>query len=360
MKIIQKIKTLYSQKKSTDPPVHYFISVLRWAHRIMIIYFAGYMVLAWYFQMDKEFHRAILWMLLSFAAVFLTHHITASFNLGIYSIRALGWSSTFVYNFGWDCGGQNFIIPLMIIVFFSIYHSVPQKVFFLILLFSIRMYLFYYSLNYPPQYALESRISTPLQLLSTTFIFLQITVVCLLFSSNIQKAEKQLTIYNEELRRQASTDALTGLYNRRYMVDILEKEIQARPSGVFSVALGDIDLFKNINDTLGHNFGDQVLVEISRFIQDTLQNRGIACRWGGEEFLLFLPDMNIDDASRFIADINSAIGKLDIIYKDQRSHVTMTFGVEEFSPGYTLTDLIKYADDKLYYGKRHGRNQVVS
>ena len=84
------------------------------------------------------------------------------------------------------------------------------------------------------------------------------------------------------------------------------------------------------------------------------------CRWGGEEFLFFFPEMNLDNATTLMNEINIAVSKCIISYKDITIHVTMTFGVEENDFQSSISDIVKRADDKLYYGKTHGRDTVIS
>ena len=143
------------------------------------------------------------------------------------------------------------------------------------------------------------------------------------------------------------------------MTEIINNHIAANPNQPFSIAIGDIDHFKHVNDTYGHNCGDQVLKDLAAMFVEKTFGIGHVCRWGGEEFFFFLPEMNLDQASILLNEIKVAVSKLPITYQDQVHHVTMTFGVEEYDYRSQLPELVKQADDKLYYGKNHGRNQVV-
>jgi diguanylate cyclase (GGDEF)-like protein len=167
-------------------------------------------------------------------------------------------------------------------------------------------------------------------------------------------------LYNIELQQQAGTDPLTTLYNRRRMEEVLKNHIRANPNENFSIAIGDIDFFKKINDTYGHNCGDQVLKSLSDLFREKTLGAGHVCRWGGEEFLFFFPKMNLDNAAVLMNEINIAVSKCIISYKDITIHVTMTFGVEENDFQSSISDIVKRADDKLYYGKTHGRDTVIS
>ena len=199
-----------------------------------------------------------------------------------------------------------------------------------------------------------------LQIVNTILSFVIMGMICMTFSANLQKAEKHLLLYNMELRQQAGTDPLTSLYNRRRMEEILENHIKANPNENFSIAIGDIDFFKKVNDTYGHNCGDQVLKSLSDLFKEKTLGMGHVCRWGGEEFLFFFPGINLDHAFTIMSEINIAISKSVITYKDLTLHVTMTFGVEENDFHSNISEMVKRADDKLYYGKTHGRDTVIS
>ena len=129
------------------------------------------------------------------------------------------------------------------------------------------MALFFHCQNYPPIYVLTEAHMLIVQVLNTILSFVITGVICLTFSDNLQKAEKHLMLYNIKLRQQAGTDPLTTLYNRRRMEEVLENHIKANPYENFSIAIGDIDFFKKINDTYGHNCGDQVLKSLAELFK---------------------------------------------------------------------------------------------
>ena len=256
--------------------------MLQWSYSIMIFYFLCFMVYALYFGFVKSCIGSIPWVLIGIFGLYATRKYPSPHHLFFYTLVLLTWLILFIYAFGWNCGGQHFIMPLMVIGFFSIYDTTKRKLLFLGILFGLRLYLFFYCLHHEPLLLLDPTPSAALQILNTAFIFIQMAVVCLIFSTNIQKAEKQLMVYNQELQKQACTDPLTTLHNRRYMMDILREQIRCRPKDVFSVALGDIDLFKKINDTRGHICGDEVLRKLSALFKEKITGKGYVCRWGGE------------------------------------------------------------------------------
>ncbi len=158
------------------------------------------------------------------------------------------------------------------------------------------------------------------------------------------------------LIEQVEKDALTGLYNRRYsekkMEEIYKKGIP------FSLVLCDIDFFKKVNDTYGHECGDLVLQEVATILKRNMRGKGYAARWGGEEFLLVFEDYKKEQAVMVLQGIMEDVRNIRIEYKEEIVTVTMTFGVCE-GTSEDLDVLLKEADDKLYYGKENGRNQIV-
>ena len=165
--------------------------------------------------------------------------------------------------------------------------------------------------------------------------------------------------YNEQLKKQAGTDPLTGLWNRRQMIQYITEKRRKEPVMAFTIGMCDIDFFKRINDHWGHDCGDAVLVWITQHMSRELGEHAKLCRWGGEEFIFFFPDMNGDEVCLML---NSLRMKLDNDLFDWRGEwipVTMTFGVEENDFKSNIDTLLKNVDAKLYMGKEQGRDRVI-
>lgn len=337
----------------------YYKSALRWSHILMMVYFASYIFFMAVLHYPENIPFVLPWIALTAVLLACRDGIGIRWHMLYLALVTISWVIYSVLNFGWYCGGQYFLISIMVLSLFSLYDSLWEKLGFTALLIAIRMALLWRCTYLQPLHPMNHSAEILLQSLNTIYIFTHLLIVCLLFSSNIQESEKQLMLYNRELRMQASTDALTKLYNRRYMLDLLEKQIADSPEENFSIALGDIDLFKRVNDTYGHNCGDEVLRCLAALFKEKIQGKGYVCRWGGEEFFFFFPGMNIDEAYAVMTDMNLAVSLLPIPYEGQTHQVTMTFGMEEYDFKGELEALIKKADDKLYYGKKNGRNQVV-
>ncbi len=179
-------------------------------------------------------------------------------------------------------------------------------------------------------------------------------------SNNLINTSSKLKNANVELDNLARIDPLTGLSNRRDIIEKMEfeKKRYEHNHKNFSIILGDIDYFKKINDTQGHDCGDSVLVSISELFKNIIREKDIASRWGGEEFLIFLPETDIEAGKRIAERIKDQIESMDIEYENDSLHVTMSFGVSQYDETTSLNDCIKNADAGLYFAKTHGRNQV--
>jgi diguanylate cyclase (GGDEF)-like protein len=160
-----------------------------------------------------------------------------------------------------------------------------------------------------------------------------------------------------DLRFQATTDPLTGLSNRLKFNQALPTEISRsmRYETPLSVVLYDVDNFKVVNDTHGHQLGDKVLVQLSRFVPSLLRNTDLLARWGGEEFVILTPGSDGEMAYQAAEKLRSAIEQVKF---DEIGTVTCSFGVAQYVYGDTAETLISRADDALYRAKLNGRNRV--
>ncbi|MDF1528543.1 MAG: GGDEF domain-containing protein [Sedimenticola sp.] len=163
-----------------------------------------------------------------------------------------------------------------------------------------------------------------------------------------------------ELFRMASiTDVLTGLYNRRFFIESLTEEIERsdRYGKNLSLILCDIGHFKDVNDTYGHDQGDQVLRNFSELINESLRSFDIAARFGGEEFILLLPETTIEQAVITAERLRKQFEQQNIT--SPPTTITASFGVAEYIKEETEVEIIKRADLALYQAKNTGRNRVA-
>lgn len=359
METLKKFINLINQDINKENESKSFTVTLRWSYCLMAVYFLCFFYFCLCSKLYTQGMYVIPWICFLGICLFLTYRISGSKNFFLYCIALLSWVIMTVFVFGWNCGSQHFMLPLLLICFFSIHASTLVKFGFMGALILLRMSLFFYCQDHAPFIQLSQSDNVTLQILNTIFLFLHMAIVCLIFSTTIQDSEKKLLAYNQKLEALASTDPLTQLPNRRFMINLMEKYAANHPKENFCIALGDIDLFKRINDTRGHNCGDDVLKSLSQLFREKVKDKGYVCRWGGEEFFFFLPGMNLDQASILMNEINIDVSQLTMYDKTDRFYITMTFGVEENDYVSAVSTLVSRADEKLYYGKEHGRNQVV-
>lgn len=178
--------------------------------------------------------------------------------------------------------------------------------------------------------------------------------------NNSRKSE-ELTAVIRELEIASTTDPLTGIYNRRFMTERLEQEYlrYKRYQHPFSIIIADIDYFKLINDNFGHDCGDLILIQVSSKMQEALRSQDCIARWGGEEFLILLPETAQKQALEIAERLRTLLMNSPMNYKNQSISITSTFGVAEALGSMSLAELVKHADKGLYSGKRSGRNKSV-
>ena len=162
------------------------------------------------------------------------------------------------------------------------------------------------------------------------------------------------------LKEQASTDPLTGLYNCRQFETLAERGIRQaiEDNASYTLLMIDIDKFKNVNDTYGHDVGDIVLKKLAQTMKDTFRKTDILARYGGEEFIVFLSMTSPQKAFIAAEHIRKAVEKLKIKNEESLIPITVSIGVSDCQST-NLEFLIKQADEALYHSKENGRNQTT-
>ena len=173
---------------------------------------------------------------------------------------------------------------------------------------------------------------------------------------------RHFTKMNDSLQKLIQNDTLTNLYNRRaamkYLADYVSDANSVNGSS-FSLAIGDIDFFKKVNDTYGHNCGDEVLKMVASKINTMPIEEGFAARWGGEEFLLCFK-LPLDEAKAKLQDILNEIKSTVVEFDKNEVSITMTFGIVQYRAPQSIDSVITTADLFLYKGKESGRDKIVS
>lgn len=168
---------------------------------------------------------------------------------------------------------------------------------------------------------------------------------------------------NEELKQALRTDMLTGLYNYRHLLDALEAEMERtrRNRTPTSLIMLDLDHFKQVNDTWGHEVGNQALVLTADVIRNTLRKIDIPCRFGGEEFTIILPATPLPQAIQVAERLRRNIEESPLEVDGETISISTSLGVEYYRAGMELSadELIHLTDGYLYQAKQNGRNQVA-
>lgn len=180
--------------------------------------------------------------------------------------------------------------------------------------------------------------------------------IAIIFSLMRHYLESRLRLQTEQLKVMASTDPLTKLNNRREIQKRLE-EVSGSSSD-YIIGIGDIDDFKRVNDTYGHDMGDTVLARVAKIISDTIPADAGVARWGGEEFLFVIPDSDIDAGRKCADSIIKAIRENTFTHEGKEFSITMTIGICLGTSKDTIDTVISTADARLYKGKQNGKNHT--
>lgn len=183
------------------------------------------------------------------------------------------------------------------------------------------------------------------------------------FALGVHWGIRQRTRFEKSLVTLATKDELTDLYNRRRFLELLDWEVEkfSRYKQNASLLLFDIDRFKVVNDTHGHQVGDEVIVAVAKQCQDAMRKSDMIARYGGEEFIAILPETDKEKAILLAERLRSSVESMAVPYRGGKVHVTISLGVAHFGQvdPPTVDGIIKLADDCLYQAKEGGRNAVV-
>lgn len=208
-----------------------------------------------------------------------------------------------------------------------------------------------------PYYFIGVEVANLPAILVTYFIsMMSIVIMIVILMKYYALQQTELLELTEELQKMANLDPLTHLYNRRYLVDYLQRQMH-RDNGEFAIALLDIDDFKMINDQYGHVYGDKTLQVFADSMKKNMEGKGIASRFGGEEFMLVFDCL---DKVVIEQSIHEIVKDLRIYGKETKDiEITFSAGVEFFYKKGEIVKLFNNADHKLYYAKHHGKNKIV-
>jgi diguanylate cyclase (GGDEF)-like protein len=236
--------------------------------------------------------------------------------------------------------------------FFSFFYSIANMIFFYYIQYG--NYDFFMKTN---SEFYESGIPHVFNVITTLTAFSTVIIIMIILNNIISANEKILKEALGKANYYADYDHLTGIYNRRKTSKILEEKCKSfLEEENFVVVMCDIDHFKKINDYYGHPAGDVIIKEVTEVIASKLRKHDALGRWGGEEFLIIISNINLNQGISLVEEIRREIEK-KIFHLDIR--VTMSFGLAEYSSDKNSQTIISEADNFMYFAKENGRNQII-
>lgn len=183
--------------------------------------------------------------------------------------------------------------------------------------------------------------------------------------ARVEEAERQIARLEQELAQASEMvrhDALTGALNRKGLDEAVDREIARarRKKAPLCLAMLDVDNFKALNDTHGHDAGDEALVHLARVVRETLRPQDTLARYGGEEFVIILTDTGLDDAVRAMTRVQRELTRRFFLHKNEKILITFSCGVAELAAGEEPAGALRRADQAMYLAKRAGKNRVVA
>jgi len=182
-------------------------------------------------------------------------------------------------------------------------------------------------------------------------------------NAQLEKRVGEIEALQAKLREQAMRDYLTGLFNRRYLDETMEREIAraTRDARRLSVVMMDIDHFKGINDTYGHQAGDMVLIELAKLLQKLSRASDIACRYGGDEFVVVMPNASADQAFKRAEEWREAFAQMKFRTEEKKFKTTLSMGIATYSlHASSAQGVFQAADQALYQSKLHNNKVTIS
>ena len=313
-----------------------FIPLFFWIHLEPLVFFNFFSVMAWLFAyvLNRKGYHAEAVALIALEVVL--HAIVATIFLG------------------WESGFHYYLLSLVLVLFINHKQSLLMLGAETSMIFCLYVWLLLSTKGLSYQDITHIEVINGFQFMNIAINFFAIGLLGYGLRTSSMRAEW-------EMEQLAITDSLTGLYNRRKMYEMIQLEqTRLRRSGKnFVLVITDLDLFKAVNDQYGHDCGDYVLKEITQLMKKTLRKQDILSRWGGEEFILLLPETDLSGASTVIDVLRKEVAGYEFIYQSKSFSVTMTFGMALFDGSQSVDMVLKQADEHLYKGKENGRNCIM-
>ncbi len=342
----------YVNSKSATVMASLISALFLFVHTVLLILFSTYHI------MPMVYTNAFSIVFYCIMFVFIRNKWMNAFAIAVHLEVSIHMAIAVVF-VGWECGFQIALLGMNVLAFYAEYlgrrlleRFVPGLALSVV---GLVLYIgtFVISHLFPSPYRLPYNVEFILQIAWGIIVFAVMIVFLKVFVYLAANSER-------ELSSQLTHDKLTKLPNRYFMAKHLAKLTKERDVNQYWIAMADIDNFKSVNDTYGHNCGDYVLQTVAQILMDGKDKHAELCRWGGEEFLLV--GKAIQSFPYSCGQLNlmrSAVESYDFWYEGNRLSVTITIGVAPYNESYNLRDWINAADELLYEGKCNGKNRVV-
>lgn len=284
--------------------------------------------------------------------------IQAAFLVGVVNSTAFALLTTWLL--GWSSGFYFMALLIIPIIYHNSYWSQFVKGTLAFTILAVILGLFILSWQQGSYWPMEEQFLKILAMINVVITVVVLAITGHYFETSAADAEKALIQANKKLAGLATTDPVTNLVNRRIILSRIEQEKNRmeRGSKPFTLIMVDVDNFKQINDEYGHSGGDYVLVNLAEAISVTLRKQDEVARWGGDEFLIMLPETDVEGGAIVAEKIRARIIETPFIYRELDIPVTITLGVGACEPGTGVGSCIRKADQALYAGKQAGKNRV--
>ena len=330
-------------------PVHVFLLVIFYTFHVTPMFIFNifsvltYVFCFWLMHGDREYYLAIFFI--AYIEIIL-HSFAASICVG------------------WQFGFAQYIIAIVPVGFYTCYRLEIKRHRFTIAtlaaVFAAVSFLFckFLSFFWEPVVVLDNVVlEFVLYVFNSLCAFTFLIIFSLIFIFEIRLSSNQLKHQNAILDKLASTDPLTGLYNRRSMDIFLSQAVETESN--FALIMCDIDDFKKVNDTYGHDLGDVVLKGVASITAEQVKEKGYVCRWGGEEILILLNNASEENTFRIAENIRRNVSNRMFDLNEKWVHCSLTLGIAFHHTDEAVEETITRADYKLYRGKRSGKNVVI-
>ena len=289
------------------------------------------------------------------------------YNMPVYAsiiLEVNTYTVVSTYYIGIRCGTYFFmfsIVPIMIYFGSKMFQGKRRMSLVIMLLLNFAVFVVTYVVFFgiQPVYDVSPVITLILVIFSAFAMIFSVIFYNTIYIYSTENMVINLEEKNKQLSADAHEDALTSLLNRRGFLPLVKTLMEGDTYTRFCVAFCDLDDFKRVNDSYGHDAGDEVLKHAATMIRQELPGCDV-CRWGGEEFVILLKDTDLVSAKGRVERLRKTVESNPTSFFGKQIFVTLTIGLEEYRENYTEPEaVIRKADERMYYGKQHGKNIVV-